>query len=112
MNWFDDNVTPLLARPESAGMLGTILGWLGAPGESWRVRAFNFAAGVGSALYAAPLVVKLSDIKATEGKLFLAFVFGMLGMNLVAKTIEYAKDASFFTILARFIPSKKPEADK
>lgn len=107
MNWFDEHVSPLLARPETAGVFGTVLGWLGAPGEGWRVRLFNFGAGVGSALYFAPLVVKLSDIKATEGKLFLAFVFGMLGMNLVAKTIEYAKEATFFTILARFLPTKK-----
>ncbi len=95
MAWFDDH----LMRPESAGLLGAALGWLNAPGGSWRVQAFNLLGGLGAAVYVAPWLAEAASIKSASGQLAFAFLLGLVGMNVLAKLIAAAKKISREEIL-------------
>ena len=87
MTWWDDNITPILMQPASAGVAGAVLGALNAPGLTLREQFFNLLAGVASAIYLAPFLAERADIRSDHGQLAFAFVVGLLGMNLLAKLI-------------------------
>lgn len=87
MSWFDDNVM----RPESAGFFGAVLGLFNAPGSTWRERTFNLFAGIGAAWFVAPWATELFSVETRNGKMCLAFLVGVVGMNLVAKVIDQVK---------------------
>ena len=113
MNWWDDNMTPHLVRPEVAGTAGAILGWLKAPGETVRMQAFNLLAGIAAAVYVAPYVTEQLGVTSQAGKFFAAFILGLIGMNLLSKAIELGKNADLLAILKAWLPQRKPsEPDK
>lgn len=95
---FDD-----LNRPEAAGTLGAILGALNAPGSSLREQAYNLLAGIGSAIYLAPYIAEQFSVSAHSGRMALAFLAGLIGMNVVAKLISGASRYDWFSLL----PMKK-----
>lgn len=108
MSWWDEYVVPTIARPEVPATLGAILGWLGAPGTTVRQQAFNFLAGIGSAIYVAPYLAETLGITSQAGTAFFVFVMGMLGMNLLAKTIDHAKGWSIFGLIDALQNLRKP----
>lgn len=107
MAWFDDNIL----RPEVAGLSGAVVGVLNAPGRSWRERIFNLIAGISVAWFVAPWFSELVAYKAKNGQMAVAFVVGLVGMNLVAKTVDYVRAVklSELPLLRRIVP---PSDDK
>jgi hypothetical protein len=79
------------SRPEAAGTLGAILGALNAPGSTLRERAWNLLAGLGAAVYLAPYAAEKFSLASMPGRMALAFLAGLLGMNIVAKLISGAR---------------------
>lgn len=88
MPWYTEYL-----KPEAAGMAGALLGFLHAPGSTWRERAFNLTAGVGASIYLAPWISEsLIGVTSTKGHLAVAFFTGLVGMNLLSKIIEQARN--------------------
>lgn len=85
--WFDDSIL----RPEVAGFAGAMVGLFNAPGRSARERAFNLLAGLSVAWFIAPWVSEYFSINTKNGQMAVAFIVGLVGMNLVAKGIDYIR---------------------
>lgn len=103
MSWWDD----ILMQPESAGTLGAILGALNAPGLTLRDQAFNLLGGLGAAIYLAPWMAERADITSSHGRLAFAFLFGLIGMNLLAKLITTARQIDWSGILQMLTKGKQ-----
>ena len=95
MNWFDD----VWVRPESAGVAGALLGLFNAPGDTWRQRTFNLGSGIAASWFLAPWVCEVIGITSDNGRLALAFLVGLIGMNLVAKIINHVSVSSLADLL-------------
>jgi hypothetical protein len=93
--WFDENVL----RPEVAGLVGGVLGLFNTPGDSLREKAFNLGAGVSAAWFLAPALEDYLEVSTKNGQMAIAFVVGLIGMNLLAKAIAYARKTGLFDLL-------------
>lgn len=103
MGFFDEHVL----RPETTGLLGSILGAINAPGATWRERLFNFGSGLGAAWFLAPAVEDYFELASRNQRMAVAFVIGLVGMNLVSKVIEHVKNTPLFALLsARSVPKR------
>lgn len=89
------------SRPEAAGTLGAILGALNAPGANLREQVYNLLAGIGAAVYLAPYVAEKFALVSPHGKMALAFLAGLVGMNIVAKLIAGAARFDWWDVVAR-----------
>lgn len=94
--WFDAHVL----RPETTGLIGSVLGFVNAPGQNWRERLFNFGSGLGAAWFLAPAVEDYFELSSRNQRMAVAFVIGLVGMNLVAKVIEHVKKTPLFSLLS------------
>jgi hypothetical protein len=94
--WFDAHVM----RPETTGLIGSALGVVNAPGAGWRERLFNFGSGLGAAWFLAPAIEDYFELSSRNQRMAVAFVIGLVGMNLVAKVIEHVKKTPLFALLS------------
>lgn len=101
--WFDESVL----RPEVAGLVGGVLGLFNTPGEGIRERAFNLGAGIGAAWFLAPALEDYLDVSSKNGQMAVAFVVGLVGMNLLAKIVSHVRRSSLFNLLRA--PAESPE---
>lgn len=108
--WFDDNVL----RPETAGTVGAIAALFRAPGDNLRERAFNLTVGLGVAWFVAPGICEYFGMASKNGRMAVAFVVGLVGMNLAVKAMEYVKDTPFGSMLGlvRRLPVDQQQATK
>ena len=109
MNWWDDNVTPVVMRPEFAGAVGALLGMLSAPGATLKQQAFNLLSGLAFAVFCAPLVAQWIGIKSESAVIGFSFLCGLIGMNLIAKLLIWNSSfdwGAFFSGLMRAAPTK------
>lgn len=113
MNWYDW-VNENVVRPEFSGPAGALLGLLNAPGKTMRERAFNLGAGLSVAVFLSPVVDSYFNVTTRNQQTAVAFVIGLLGMNLVAKAIDYVRQTSVSDILSTFrrTPPLPPEPPK
>ena len=98
MNWED-----LVKSPDAAAAAGAVLGWLSAPGGTLREQLFNVGAGLGAAIFLAPLLAERAGMSSKAGEMAFAFIVGLVGMNLLPKLLSAAKRAD----LSSFFPSRK-----
>lgn len=107
MSWFDDNIL----RPETAGVAGAVLGLFNAPGATARERLFNLGAGVAAAIFLGPWITDVVGVHSKNSSMALAFIVGLVGMNLVAKFIEQAKSMTLsdFVGMLKRTPSPPKE---
>ena len=101
-----------LYQPEIAGTVGAILAFMRAPGETSLIKAFNLLAGIACAIYGLPLAINQLGIESQAGSIAFSFILGLVGMNLVAKTIDWANQASiqdFWALLERVRGSRTNE---
>ena len=109
-DWMSEN----LIRPEVSGAAGATLGLLNAPGTTLRERVFNFMAGVCCAAFLAPVIDQYYNITSKSQTTAIAFVVGLLGMNLVAKAIDYLRQTSVSDLINMFrrAPTNPPKEPK
>ena len=109
-DWTSDNVI----RPEVSGIAGAFLGLLNTPGATLRERVFNFLAGVSCAAFLAPSLDQYYNITSKSQTTAIAFVVGLLGMNLVAKAIDYLRQTSVSDLISMFrrAPTNPPKEPK
>lgn len=88
MNWFDDTVRPILLRPETAGVFGSILSLRFASGDSWWSRFIGLSSGLGASIYMAPWLIESIHISSVAGVNMFTFLCGLLGMNMLSKTVD------------------------
>ena len=106
MKWADD-IAPLIARPETAGTVGSILAFIRAPGESLPAKAFNLLSGIATAIFVFPYALEMSGITSQAGAIAFSFILGLISMNLVAKTIDWGSKLTvedFWNFVAKFRP--------
>lgn len=108
MSVFADWLDLHIMRPEVTGLIGSMLGVLNTPGAGWRQRVFNFGAGLGAAWFLAPAIEDYFNLNSTNARMAVAFVVGLVGMNLLAKVIDYVKN----TPLAGLFKLKTPAREK
>jgi len=95
MNWDD------FLRPETAGTVGGLLGWLNAPGGTVKEQAFNLLSGIAAAIFLAPYLAERAGMASQTGRMAFAFVIGLVGMNLLAKLIAAAKKTDWAALLPK-----------
>lgn len=96
MAFFDDNVL----QPPVAGAAGAVVGLFNTPGKSWSERCFNLSAGLSMAWFVAPWLAGQFHITDKNGANAFAFMVGLMGMNIAAKLIDYAKRNGIMDIIA------------
>lgn len=114
MNWWDENVGPLISRPDVAGMLGALLGsFVGTiPGVTKKQRALNTICGMVIAYYLGPSVAHMLGITNIGGATAIGFLTGMLGLAILLqisaslKTIDWR--GRIERLLDRWTGSTKP----
>ena len=107
--WWDAH----FLRPEVTGMIGSLLGVLNTPGTGWRERLFNFGAGLGAAWFLAPAIEDYFNLQSTNARMAVAFVVGLVGMNLLAKIVDYVKTTSLASLLRfKSLPGRGPKTPK
>ena len=100
----------LTTRYEIAGAVGSVLGWLVAPGGTLKQQAFSLLAGLACALWVAPFLIDANQVTSQNGKFFVVFLTGSLGANLLAKTIaatEGLKAADVGEYLLSLLPGRR-----
>ena len=93
------NLEDLIKSPDAAGTAGAILGWLSAPGGTWRDQLFNVGAGFGAAFFLAPYLAERAGLSSRSSQMAFAFVVGLVGMNVLPKLISAAKRADWSALL-------------
>lgn len=114
MSWWDSNVAPLLGRPDTAGMLGSLVGsFVGTvPGNTRLQRAINVGGGMVIAYYMGPIVADTLGVQNPRAQTGIGFLAGMLGLMLLQqigasiKTIDWK--ARIDAVLDRIFGVKKP----
>lgn len=87
-----DDIYKAATTPEAAGVLGSLISLRWTPGDTWFLRLTGFAGGIGFAMFIAPLLIEYMEIKSQKGPLAFAFIGGLIGMNLLVKTVEFIRD--------------------
>lgn len=96
MSWND-----YLHSPDTAGVVGAVLGWLSAPGGTLREQLFNIGAGLGAAIFLAPYLAERAGIGSMAGRMAFAFIVGLVGMNLVPKLSQAMRSLDWAAILSK-----------
>lgn len=85
--------------PEGAGAAGSILSLNWAPGVSKLAKLANVAGGFAFAVYVVPYIVEVMEVKSEKAPYALAFIGGMVGMNLLAKGWVFVQGIEFREIV-------------
>lgn len=99
MNEWLNKLWAILVTPEGAGAVGSVISLRWAPGDSWLVKLTSIAGGMAFAIFIVPWLIEYMEIKSTRAPLALAFIGGLVGMNLLAKTWDYAQTVDFRELL-------------
>ena len=89
-------------HPAAAGVLGSLLSLRWVPGNSWGERLFSFGCGMGVVLYLVPAAMGYFEVKALWAGPAFGFMGGILGINLISKSVEYVKELKLETFLDLF----------
>ena len=81
------------------GLAGALVALRGAPGDTWRQRAFNVFCGVMVAGFAAPGVIETFGLNSQSMQSAVAFGCGLFGMNLVAAVTGWIKETKLADVL-------------
>lgn len=99
MNEWLNKAWGLLVTPEGAGAVGSLISLRWAPGESMIGKITSIAGGFAFAIYLVPLLTEYMEIKSARAPLALAFIGGLVGMNLLAKGWIFAQSIDFHELL-------------
>lgn len=95
LNW----LWKAIVTPEGAGAVGSIVSLRWAPGDSWLIKLTSVAGGMAFAIFVVPFVVEYLEIKSARAPLALAFIGGLVGMNLLHKSWLFAQSVDLREIL-------------
>jgi hypothetical protein len=101
-----DQIGAAASEPTIAGIFGALLSLRWAPGPTWLERFFCFGCGIACAVYAAPALLGYMGVEAAWAPRLFSFLFGLLGMNLIAKTVDTIRSTDWVTVFTS-IRSKK-----
>ena len=99
--------TPSWAQSSfAAGGLGAVLSLKFAPGSSWWERTVNVGAGLGMAIYLAPLLADWQRITSAGGQSGVAFAVGFLGLSVAAALLKGFRDTNWADIFTGWFGRK------
>lgn len=101
----DINPESVMKSPFFVGLLGSFVALRGAPGATWKERAFNLVSGTLLAGYLSPAIGEYFHLTTPAMQSATAFVVGLFGLNLTAAIVEYIKGAD----LGTYFPGKRKE---
>lgn len=101
----DINPESVAKSPFFIGLLGSFVALRGAPGLTWRERAFNLVSGTLLAGYLSPALVEYFHLTTPATQSAAAFVIGLFGLNLTAAVVEHIRAGGFNSLL----PGSKKE---
>ncbi len=96
-----------LARPETAGIAGSIISLKFSPGSSWSERAINLCASCAIVYFVAPAATEFFSIKTDGMSSFLSFVIGLFGLNFAAQLFDGIKQTKFGEIITDWLGKKR-----
>lgn len=97
-----------LVTPEGAGAIGSVISLRWAPGDSWLVKLTSIGGGFAFAVFVVPLVIEIMEVKSAKAPLALAFIGGLVGMNLLAKGWVFAQSIDFREVLNVILRRREP----
>jgi hypothetical protein len=96
---FSDDWNAVVQHPAVAGVVGSLLSLRWVPGNSWGERFFSFGCGMGVVLFLVPAAIGYMEVKAAWAGPAFGFMGGILGINLVGKSVDYVKNAEWGALL-------------
>ena len=97
----------VVQHPAVAGVVGSLLSLKWVPGDSWGERLFSFGCGMGAVLFLVPAAIGYFEVKALWAPPAFGFMAGILGINLVSKSVDYVRAVDFGAILDLFRKGKQ-----
>ena len=94
MSWWSENIAPLAQDPTVAGVVGSIASLKWIPGETYAAKFFSFFIGAAVAVFGTKAMVSGFAIKSEGWPLFLAFLLGFIGVNLLGKLWDFVSKTS------------------
>lgn len=82
-----------------SGLAGSLVALRGAPGATWKQRAFNVFSGLMTAGFGAPAVIETFSLDSAGMTSAVGFACGLFGMNLVAAITSWIADAKLADVL-------------
>lgn len=82
-----------------SGLAGSIVALRGAPGATWKQRAFNVFSGLVFAGFGAPAVIETFELNTAGMASAVGFACGLFGMNLVAAVTSWIAEAKLADVL-------------
>ena len=97
------NAEAITKSPFFVGLLGSFVALRGAPGATWKERAFNLTSGTLLAGYLSPAIIEYFHLQTPAMQSAAAFVVGLFGLNLTATIVDHIKGAN----LASYFSGRK-----
>lgn len=101
-----------IVTPEGAGAVGSIVSLRWAPGDSWLIKLSSVAGGMAFAIFIVPWLIEYMEVKSAKAPLAMAFIGGLVGMNLLAKTWAYVQSVDFRELLNVILRRQEPPKEK
>jgi len=99
MSWWSENVAPLAQDPTVAGVVGSIASLKWIPGETYKAKFFSFFIGASVAVFGTKAMISLWDIKSEGWPLFMAFLLGFIGVNLLGKLWDFVSKNTLLDLI-------------
>lgn len=77
--------------PFLVGLLGAVVSLRGAPGITWKERAFNVGSGTMLAGFLSPALTEYFSLTTPAMQSAAAFVVGLFGLNMTAAVAQWIK---------------------
>ncbi len=103
---FGDDWNSFVQHPAVPASAGSLLSLRWAPGDSWKEKALSFGCGMGVACWVIPLLIEYFHLESKWAPGACYFVGGLVGMNLIAKFMQFMKETDWLGIVDFFRKGK------
>lgn len=98
--WWTSNVQPILAQPETAGTVGSVLSLRWAPGKTWGTKAFAVFSGAAVVVFVSPAAAQFFNVSSPRYLVLMGFFFGFGGPYILAALADFFRELRWREIVS------------